>query len=83
MVRARPLSFLKHYNSRILNPGGQNDQDPANAGVEANLDVQFAFGVSFPTPATAYTTAGSPPFIPDENTPTSKFLHDGAEQGID
>jgi hypothetical protein len=27
---------------------GTNPQDPADAGVEANLDVQYAFGLSFP-----------------------------------
>lgn len=50
--------------------GGLNNQTLAEAGAEANLDVQFAFGVSFPTPGTFYTTAGSPPFIPDIGTPT-------------
>lgn len=49
--------------------GGLNEQDPALAGIEANLDTQFAFGLSFPIPATVYTTAGRPPFIPDLNTP--------------
>ncbi|KAK7470304.1 hypothetical protein VKT23_001735 [Stygiomarasmius scandens] len=52
--------------------GGLNDQNLSNAGVEANLDVQFAFGLSFPTPGTYWSTAGRPPFIPDlgltENT---------------
>ncbi|KAH9008252.1 tripeptidyl peptidase A [Lactarius hengduanensis] len=47
--------------------GGQNDQD--EAGAEANLDVQFGLGISFPTPGTFYSTGGSPPFIPDANTP--------------
>ncbi|KAJ7591539.1 tripeptidyl peptidase A [Mycena floridula] len=45
--------------------GGLNDQNGSLAGVEANLDAQFAFGLSFPTPATAYTTAGRPPIVPD------------------
>ncbi|KAF8638577.1 hypothetical protein AX17_002119 [Amanita inopinata Kibby_2008] len=50
--------------------GGQNDQNLSMAGAEANLDVQFAFGLSFPTPGTFYSTAGRPPFNPDANTPT-------------
>ncbi|OCH95935.1 tripeptidyl peptidase A [Obba rivulosa] len=50
--------------------GGENDQDPDEAGDEADLDVQFAFGLTFPTPATFFTTGGSPPFIPDVLTPT-------------
>ncbi|KAF9450673.1 subtilisin-like protein [Macrolepiota fuliginosa MF-IS2] len=50
--------------------GGINNQSLAAAGDEANLDVQFAFGISHPVPATFYSTAGRPPFIPDVNTPT-------------
>ncbi|KAL0950239.1 hypothetical protein HGRIS_010224 [Hohenbuehelia grisea] len=50
--------------------GGLNDQNISEAGAEANLDVQFAFGISFPTPGTFYSTAGRPPFIPDVGTPT-------------
>ncbi|KAK2466004.1 hypothetical protein APHAL10511_001645 [Amanita phalloides] len=50
--------------------GGQNSQNLSAAGSEANLDVQFAFGLSYPLPATFYSTAGSPPFNPDQGTPT-------------
>ncbi|OCL15233.1 subtilisin-like protein [Glonium stellatum] len=38
---------------------------------EANLDVQAISGISFPIPITSYSTGGSPPFIPDLNTPTN------------
>ncbi|KIP08326.1 hypothetical protein PHLGIDRAFT_117314 [Phlebiopsis gigantea 11061_1 CR5-6] len=50
--------------------GGQNDQ--SEPGGEANLGeyTQFAFGIAFPIPSTFFTTAGSPPFIPDIGTPT-------------
>ena len=50
--------------------GGVNNQTLDEAGAEANLDTQFAFGISFPTPATFFSTGGSPPFIPDSGTPT-------------
>ena len=33
-------------------------------------DTQFAFGLTFPTPGTFFSTGGSPPFIPDVLTPT-------------
>ena len=36
----------------------------------ANLDTQFLYGLTFPAPKTFYSTAGSPPFIPDSGTPT-------------
>ncbi|KAL1736033.1 peptidase S8/S53 domain-containing protein [Schizophyllum commune] len=51
--------------------GGLNNQSLEEAGAEANLDVQFAFGLSWPINATYYTTAGRPPFIPDQSTTTN------------
>ncbi|KAF8969344.1 subtilisin-like protein [Flammula alnicola] len=50
--------------------GGQNNQSLAAAGDEADLDVQFAFGLSHPISPTFFSTAGSPPFTPDDDTPT-------------
>jgi tripeptidyl-peptidase I len=38
---------------------------------EANLDVQAISGISYPIPITSYSTGGSPPFVPDLNTPTN------------
>ncbi|KAH8830314.1 peptidase S8/S53 domain-containing protein [Flagelloscypha sp. PMI_526] len=49
--------------------GGLNDQDPALAGVEANLDAQYAFGLTYPIPQTAFSTAGRPPWNPTLHTP--------------
>ncbi|KAH9983546.1 peptidase S8/S53 domain-containing protein [Russula compacta] len=51
--------------------GGQNDQTLQDAGLEANLDVQFGLGLTYPTPATFYSVGGSPPFNPDVYTPTN------------
>lgn len=51
--------------------GGQNDQTLQDAGIEANLDVQFGLGLTFPTPGTFYSVGGSPPFNPSANTPTN------------
>ncbi|KAJ7591538.1 tripeptidyl peptidase A [Mycena floridula] len=50
--------------------GGLNNQTLSEAGAEADLDVQFAFGLSFPISSTFFSTAGRPPFIPDSGTPT-------------
>lgn len=54
--------------------GGINSQNASEAGGEANLDTQFAFGLTNPTPATFWSTAGEPPFIPDvgETTDTNE-----------
>ncbi|KAJ4479182.1 tripeptidyl peptidase A [Lentinula aciculospora] len=60
--------------------GGLNNQSSQAAGDEANLDVQFALGLSYPTPGTFYSTGGEPPFKPDlgtesdTNEPYAKWL---------
>ncbi|KAF9460560.1 peptidase S8/S53 domain-containing protein [Collybia nuda] len=51
-----------------VNGGGDDQNDP---GVEANLDIQYTTGISFPTPNIYYSTGGSPPFNPDSQTPTN------------
>lgn len=45
-------SFQLHTKLRFTfcNTGGLNNQTLAEAGAEANLDVQFAFGLAFPIP---------------------------------
>ncbi|KAI0261846.1 tripeptidyl peptidase A [Gloeopeniophorella convolvens] len=55
----------------VLINGGQNNQTLDQAGAEADLDVQFALGLTFPTPGTFFSTGGSPPFKPDNNSPTN------------
>lgn len=57
--------------------GGDDQQTPDNAtqladgkDLEGNLDVQTILGIDWPTPLTAFSTGGSPPFNPDLNTPT-------------
>ncbi|KJA29731.1 hypothetical protein HYPSUDRAFT_152704 [Hypholoma sublateritium FD-334 SS-4] len=49
--------------------GGLNNQTRYEAGEEANLDVQFAFGLSHPIPRTFFSTPGSPPYMSDSDTP--------------
>ncbi|KAJ6460107.1 tripeptidyl peptidase A [Mycena vitilis] len=50
--------------------GGLDSQNASEAGAESDLDTQFAFGLTFPIASTVFSTAGSPPFIPDIGTPT-------------
>ncbi|KAH8114716.1 tripeptidyl peptidase A [Phellopilus nigrolimitatus] len=66
----RPDALNSSFKLVSVN-GGQNPQNVSEAGDEADLDVQFAFGLTFPTPSTFFSTAGSPPFIPDLRTPTN------------
>ncbi|KAI0355318.1 tripeptidyl peptidase A [Trametes cingulata] len=66
----RPEALNSSFKTILIN-GGENDQDPAEAGAEANLDTQFAYGLTFPTPGTFFSTGGRPPFKPDDLTPTN------------
>ncbi|TFK66564.1 tripeptidyl peptidase A [Pluteus cervinus] len=62
-----PAAENSSFKVVSVNNGLNNQSDP---GFEANLDVQFAFGISHPITPTFFTTGGSPPFIPDDDTPT-------------
>ncbi|KAJ6561571.1 subtilisin-like protein [Mycena vulgaris] len=74
----RPSLLIKYQLplQYLLYRRGIDSQNLSLAGGEANLDVQFAFGVSFPIASTFYSTAGRPTFpngsaafIPDIGTP--------------
>ncbi|EKM79916.1 hypothetical protein AGABI1DRAFT_72616 [Agaricus bisporus var. burnettii JB137-S8] len=67
-LEQRPDAINSTFTFISVNDG-LNNQTLDEAGMEANLDAQFAFGLSFPTPAIAYSTAGRPPFNPDILTP--------------
>ncbi|KAG8796168.1 hypothetical protein FRC12_003759 [Ceratobasidium sp. 428] len=56
----------KTFSVELIN-GGKNTQ--SSPGVEANLD--YGGAVSYGTPNIFYSTGGSPPYIPDSNTPTN------------
>jgi tripeptidyl-peptidase-1 len=64
-----PSAYGSNYTFVSVN-GGLNNQSYAAAGDEANLDTQFGFGLTWPTPGTFYSTAGEPPFDPDMFTLT-------------
>ncbi|KIK07829.1 hypothetical protein K443DRAFT_673084 [Laccaria amethystina LaAM-08-1] len=64
----RPDAKGSSFSIVQVNGGGNNQNSP---GVEANLDIQYTTGISFPTPNIYYSTGGSPPFIPDSVTPTN------------
>ncbi|KAG9127880.1 hypothetical protein FRC07_007955 [Ceratobasidium sp. 392] len=70
-------TFYKKYYPRAVGSnftvesinGGINPQDPEEAGGEAQLDVQYAGGISYPVQNVYYTTAGRPPHINTTATP--------------
>ncbi|KAG2367592.1 tripeptidyl peptidase A [Suillus spraguei] len=63
-----PSAYGSNYTLISVN-GGMNDQ--ASPGGEANLDTQFGFGLTWPTPETFYTTGGDTLFSPDSTTPSN------------
>ncbi|KZP30476.1 subtilisin-like protein, partial [Athelia psychrophila] len=56
------------YTTVLVNGGLDTQSDP---GDEANLDVQYGASISYPTPVTYYSTGGSPPYNPDDNSPSN------------
>ncbi len=57
--------------------GGNNQQTPLNStalnagtDMEGNLDAETIIGITYPTNLFTFNTGGSPPFIPDDATPT-------------
>lgn len=61
----------------VLIAGGPPDLQALNTtqitdqvGLEGSLDAETIIGITYPTPLIAYSTGGSPPFIPDLLTPT-------------
>ncbi|PSN67606.1 subtilisin-like protein [Corynespora cassiicola Philippines] len=49
--------------------GGLNDQNSADDSGEANLDVQYALGLSSPLPLTEFSTGGRGPWVADLDQP--------------
>ena len=74
----RPDALSEAYSFKQVSiDGGTLQQTPLNAsqlnagtGFEGNLDAETILGIDYPTPLTAFSTGGSPPFNPDDNTPT-------------
>ncbi|KAA8569851.1 hypothetical protein EYC84_002194 [Monilinia fructicola] len=53
---------FKQFPGRVQNTTLTADQLANGAGKEANLDLTAITGISYPTPITAYSTGGQPPF---------------------
>jgi tripeptidyl-peptidase-1 len=74
----RPEAAAAAYQFKVeIIANGNNEQTQENAtelaagkDLEGNLDAETILGIDWPTPLTAFTTGGSPPFDPDLTTPT-------------
>ena len=51
--------------------GGLNNQSSTADSSEANLDVQYIVGISYPIPVTEYITGGRAPLVPDLDQPNA------------
>jgi tripeptidyl-peptidase-1 len=68
----RPDAVSAAYTFKQVSIAGGTVQQTPNdtVGLEGNLDIETIIGITYPTPATAFSTGGSPPYIPDLLTPT-------------
>ena len=74
MFRKDAVSEAETFAVDVIN-GGDNQQTPdtpdqlaAGKDLEGNLDAETIIGIGYPTPLTAFTTGGMPPFQPDALT---------------
>jgi len=74
MFRKGAVSEAETFTVDVIN-GGDNQQTPdtpeqlaAGKDLEGNLDAETIIGITYPTPLTAFTTGGMPPFKPDALT---------------
>ena len=74
MFRKGAASEAETFAVVVIN-GGDNQQTPDTPAqlergkdLEGNLDAENIIGIDYPTPLTAFTTGGMPPFDPDDLT---------------
>lgn len=80
MFRKGAASEAETFTVDVIN-GGDNQQTPdtpaqlgAGKDLEGNLDAETIIGIGYPTPLTAFSTGGMPPFKPDDLTRKSFML---------
>ncbi|KUI57401.1 Tripeptidyl-peptidase sed2 [Cytospora mali] len=79
-LKVIPEAGNQNFSVTLID-GGLNDQASEEGSIEANLDVQYIFGVSHPIPIREYSTGGRGPLIPTHddvfpstNEPYLEFL---------
>ena len=68
--RTTKLALLQESKLILVRRNTTHPSDAAH-GRRCVVDVQYAFGLTFPTQGTFYTTGGQPPYIPDALEPTN------------
>ncbi|KAK1834613.1 tripeptidyl-peptidase [Podospora conica] len=61
-----PKAVGQNFTVELVN-GGLNDQHSVHDSAEANLDLQYIFGISHPIPIVEYSTAGRGPLVPTQD----------------
>ncbi|KAL8899264.1 MAG: hypothetical protein Q9207_006285 [Kuettlingeria erythrocarpa] len=65
-----PYAAQENFTYVLINGGLSTQEDTEQDSVEANLDVQYAYPLSYPTPGYYYSTGGRGLLIPDLDQPT-------------
>ena len=65
-----PYAANENFTYVLINGGLETQDDTVDDDVEANLDVQYAYPLSYPTPGFYYSTGGLGELVPDLDQPT-------------
>ena len=65
-----PYAADQNFTYALVNGGLATQGITVDNSVEANLDVQYAYPLSYPTPGTYYSTGGLGELVPDLDQPT-------------
>ena len=65
-----PYAAQENFTYVLINGGLETQDDTVDNDVEANLDVQYAYPLSYPTPGIYYSTGGLGELVPDLDQPT-------------
>ncbi|KAL8681458.1 MAG: hypothetical protein Q9224_001058 [Gallowayella concinna] len=65
-----PYAAKENFTYVLINGGLSTQDDGVDDSVEANLDAQYAYPLSYPTPAYYYSTGGRGQLVPDLDQPT-------------
>ncbi|KAL9593404.1 MAG: hypothetical protein Q9179_005899 [Wetmoreana sp. 5 TL-2023] len=66
-----PYAARENFTYVLINGGLATQDDTVDDDVEANLDVQYAYPLSYPTPGYYYSTGGRGELVPDLDQPTA------------
>ena len=65
-----PYAASENFTYVLINGGLSTQNDTVDDDIEANLDAQYAYPLSYPTPGYYYSTGGLGQLVPDLDQPT-------------